>query len=105
MVQECANSGQITGRALDRRFGNRPNSTEVRHDSTFYKGRSLILFNLFGTFWAVQWSFSPGGRWAAAGEVSEWLKEPVSKTGMPFMGIVGSKPTLSAIAQKRHFSF
>jgi hypothetical protein len=28
--------------------------------------------------------------------VSEWLKEPVSKTGMPFLGIVGSNPTLSA---------
>ena len=30
-----------------------------------------------------------------AGEVAEWLKAPVSKTGIPFSGIVGSNPTLS----------
>ncbi len=29
------------------------------------------------------------------GEVSEWLKEPVSKTGVPFEGTAGSNPTLS----------
>ena len=29
-----------------------------------------------------------------AGQVSEWLKEPLSKSGIP-KGIVGSNPTLS----------
>ncbi len=27
--------------------------------------------------------------------MSEWLKEPVSKTGVPFMGAAGSNPALS----------
>ena len=31
------------------------------------------------------------------GEVAEWLKAPVSKTGIPFWGIAGSNPALSAI--------
>ena len=30
------------------------------------------------------------------GEVSEWFKEPVLKTGDPRKGTVGSNPTLSA---------
>jgi hypothetical protein len=29
------------------------------------------------------------------GEVSEWLIEPVSKTGVPFAGTAGSNPALS----------
>ncbi len=29
------------------------------------------------------------------GEVSEWLMEPVSKTGVPFTGTAGSNPALS----------
>ena len=33
------------------------------------------------------------------GEVAEWSKAPVSKTGMP-QGIVGSNPTLSATSRK-----
>ena len=32
-----------------------------------------------------------------AGEVLEWLIRPVSKTGKPQKGFVGSNPTLSAI--------
>ena len=32
----------------------------------------------------------------AAGEVLEWLIRPVSKTGKPQKGFVGSNPTLSA---------
>ena len=31
------------------------------------------------------------------GEVSEWLIEPVSKTGVPFTGTAGSNPALSVI--------
>jgi hypothetical protein len=31
------------------------------------------------------------------GEVSEWLIEPVSKTGVPFWGTAGSNPALSVI--------
>jgi hypothetical protein len=30
------------------------------------------------------------------GEVSEWLIEPVSKTGVPLAGTAGSNPALSA---------
>ena len=30
-----------------------------------------------------------------SGEVSEWLIEPVSKTGVPFAGTAGSNPALS----------
>ena len=32
-----------------------------------------------------------------SGEVSEWLKEPVSKTGVALVVTVGSNPTLSAL--------
>ena len=34
---------------------------------------------------------------ARNGEVAEWLKAPVSKTGIPLWGIAGSNPALSAI--------
>ena len=34
---------------------------------------------------------------ARYGEVAEWLKAPVSKTGIPLWGIAGSNPALSAI--------
>ncbi len=34
------------------------------------------------------------------GEVSEWLIEPVSKTGVPFAGTAGSNPALSVHFQK-----
>jgi hypothetical protein len=33
---------------------------------------------------------------AASGGVPEWLKGPVSKTGVPLRGTVGSNPTSSA---------
>ena len=33
----------------------------------------------------------------SSGEVSEWFKEPVLKTGDSCKGTVGSNPTLSAI--------
>ena len=45
--------------------------------------------------------FGPAGSASAGtprhGEVAEWLKAPVSKTGIPFWGIAGSNPALSAI--------
>ena len=34
------------------------------------------------------------------GEVSEWLIEPVSKTGVPFAGTAGSNPALSVILDR-----
>jgi hypothetical protein len=34
--------------------------------------------------------------WPVSGEVAEWLKAPVSKTGIPVSGIGGSNPPLSA---------
>ena len=40
----------------------------------------------------------------ALGEVAEWLKAPVSKTGMSFCGIGGSNPPLSAIAVSLRFA-
>ncbi len=35
------------------------------------------------------------------GEVSEWFKVPVSKTGVAFCVTVGSNPTLSAFLNQR----
>ena len=32
-----------------------------------------------------------------SGEVSEWLIEPVSKTGVPLAGTAGSNPALSVV--------
>ena len=34
------------------------------------------------------------------GEVSEWLIEPVSKTGVPLAGTAGSNPALSVMLYK-----
>jgi hypothetical protein len=40
------------------------------------------------------------------GEVSEWLIEPVSKTGVPLAGTAGSNPALSVfIATRRPIVF
>ena len=36
------------------------------------------------------------------GEVSEWLKVPISKIGRAQKALVGSNPTLSAIAPSSH---
>ena len=48
--------------------------------------------------------FTPNGRCARyfcrCGEVAEWLKAPVSKTGIPLWGIAGSNPALSAILHR-----
>ena len=48
---------------------------------------------------------TPNGRRARyfcrCGEVAEWLKAPVSKTGIPLWGIAGSNPALSAILHRK----
>ena len=36
-------------------------------------------------------------RYISSGEVSEWLNEPVSKTGVPVYGTAGSNPALSVV--------
>ncbi len=40
---------------------------------------------------------------SGSGEVLEWLIRPVSKTGKPQKGFVGSNPTLSAIERRVKF--